>query len=66
MAKVRKIGTSVGVLIPQKLAKRQGIRVGEEVEVSLLKKRRLELINEVFGIAKGAPSFKREKGRDRV
>ncbi len=64
--KLRKVGSSLGVLIPKAIILEQGLKVGEEVELSLLKKRKIELINEVFGIAKGAPSFKREKERDRI
>jgi len=40
------------------------IRIGEEVEVALLKRRRLELIEKAFGLAKGSEPFKREH-RDR-
>ena len=60
-AKVRKVGTSLGVLIPKELAKREKIKEGEEVEVGLLKENRLRLIEKAFGIAKGAKSFGRNR-----
>lgn len=66
-AKVRRVGTSLGFLIPKEIAEREGIREGEEVQVGLLKKNRLKLIEEAFGIAKGAKPFERDRTeRDRL
>lgn len=59
--KVRKVGTSLGVLIPRELVQEQKIKEGEEVEVGLLKENRLKLIEKAFGVAKGAKSFERER-----
>lgn len=59
--KVRRVGTSLGVLIPKEVAKQERIKEGQEVEVSLLKKRRLEEIERMFGIAKGAKPFERDR-----
>lgn len=56
--KVRRIGTSLGVLIPKQLIANKSIKVGEEVEIALLKRKR-ELIAKAFGIAKGARPFER-------
>ena len=64
-AKVRKVGTSFGVLIPMEVITREGIKEGEEVELSLLKERKLEAINKLFGIAKGTKPFRRDR-TDRV
>ncbi|MBI2583826.1 MAG: AbrB/MazE/SpoVT family DNA-binding domain-containing protein [Candidatus Aenigmarchaeota archaeon] len=64
-AKVRRVGTSLGVLIPKELAEKQRIKEGEVVEVGLLKENRLKLIEKAFGIAKGAEPFERER-RDRI
>lgn len=58
--KLRHVGTSFGVLIPQKLVKKSKFKVGEEVEVAVLKKRKVDLIEKAFGIAKGAKQFKRD------
>lgn len=59
--KIRKVGTSLGVLIPKELIKKQKIKEGEEVEVGLLKENRLRLIEKAFGTAKGAKPFERDK-----
>ena len=56
--KIRRIGTSLGVLIPKQLIADKSIKEGEEVEIALLKKRK-DLIAKAFGIAKGAGSFER-------
>jgi antitoxin component of MazEF toxin-antitoxin module len=58
--KVRKIGTSLGVLIPKRLVASEHLKEGSLLEISLLKRQRRELINKYLGIAKGAGSFKRE------
>lgn len=58
-AKVRNVGTSLGILLPGKIVREEKIREGEKIEVSILKKN-LKLIEESFGIARGASKFKRE------
>jgi antitoxin component of MazEF toxin-antitoxin module len=63
--KVRKIGTSLGVLIPKRLLASEKIRNGEEIEIAVLKRKRLDLIENSFGIAKGAAGFRRVNA-DRV
>ena len=60
-AKVRRVGTSFGVLIPRGVSARAGIREGEHVEVGLLKERRIDLIEKAFGIARGAGPFHRDR-----
>lgn len=60
-AKVRKVGTSLGLLIPKKVAEQEKIREGEEVEVGILKERNLEDVLKLFGTARGAKPFVREK-----
>lgn len=62
--KVRRIGSSLGVLIPKHMIGKEKIKEGEEIEISLLKRRK-ELIAKAFGIAKGAGPFTREN-TDRV
>jgi len=59
--KVRKVGTSLGVLIPKELVGRQKIREGEEVEIGLLKQRLLEEVLKLIGTSKGTKPFKRER-----
>ena len=58
-AKIRNVGTSMGLLIPKDVAREMRIRVGEEVNVGILKKDK-ELIKRMFGSAKGAKPFERE------
>jgi len=62
--KVRRIGSSLGILIPKRMISKKKIKEGEEIEISLLKRRR-ELIAKAFGIAKGAGPFERDNS-DRV
>ena len=63
-AKVRPVGTSVGIIIPRKIMVQEKIKPGEEVEVALIKPRSPEEIEreirKIMGIAKGAKPFKRE------
>lgn len=60
-AKVRRVGTSLGVLIPKEVAIKEKIKEGEEVEVGLLKEKRLKTIEQAFGAAKGAKPFERDR-----
>jgi antitoxin component of MazEF toxin-antitoxin module len=61
-AKVRNVGTSLGILIPKSVIDKEKIRSGEKVEITLLKSngKNIEEILKLFGSAKGASSFKRE------
>lgn len=59
--KLRRIGTSLGVLIPKRLVAREHLKEGSMLEISLLKRQRRELIDKYLGIAKGVGPFKREK-----
>lgn len=58
--KIRKIGTSLGVLLPKQMLVEEKIVEGDEVEMALLNRRK-ELINKLVGVAKGAGPFKRDK-----
>lgn len=60
-AKLRKIGTSVGLLVPKGIIEEEKLKVGQEVEVSLLKKRRLEEVWKLIGTAKGTRPFERDR-----
>lgn len=63
-AKVRKVGTSLGVLMPMKIIRKENIQEGSEVDLVIMKKN-LKLLDEVFGSAKNTMfKFKRDK-RDR-
>ena len=60
-SKVRRIGSSYGVIIPREYLREQHIEEGEEVEVALLKGKRLAAIEKAFGMAKGAKPFVRDR-----
>lgn len=64
-AKLRKIGSSVGVLIPKEQLAALEVEAGDEVDIALLKHRSREEwereVNETFGIAKHAGPFVRDK-----
>ncbi len=52
-AKVRKIGTSFGVILPKEMLNLRQIREGDEIEITVFKKD-LRLLEKAFGMAKGA------------
>jgi antitoxin component of MazEF toxin-antitoxin module len=55
-AKVRMVGTSLGVLLPKEILKKENVKLGEEIEISVLrplsKEERRKIIAESFGMAK--------------
>lgn len=60
-AKIRKIGSSAGVLIPREQLREAGISVGDDVEIGLLVHRRDDDIDKLFGFARKAGPFERDK-----
>ena len=60
-AKVRKVGTSFGVLIPMEVITKEKIKEGEEIEVIILRERKLEAITRLFGSIKNAKPFERDR-----
>ena len=64
-AKLRKIGTSAGLLVPKGIIEEEKLKIGQEVEVVLFKKKKLEdieaMVDKMFGIAKGAKPFVRDR-----
>ncbi len=60
----RKVGTSLGVLIPKEASEELGLKEGETVSVTILKRKKLhELVKSGFGIARGMPAFVRERSK---
>ncbi len=59
--KIRKVGTSFGVLLPKELIREQRLREGEEVNVSVLKEKNIDKAFKMFGAARGAKPFKRDR-----
>ena len=60
-AKVRRVGSSLGILIPKDYAEENKIKQGETVDVGMLKQRRLEDVMKLFGTAKGSKPFVRDR-----
>lgn len=61
-AKVRKVGTSFGVLIPMEIISNEGIKEGEEVELSIIRRKKLDaLLKKLWGSAKGTEPFERDR-----
>ena len=63
-AKVRDVGTSLGIIIPKEVANELRIKKGQEIEVGILKKNP-KLIEKYFGIDKGAKPFVRDRTIDK-
>lgn len=64
-AKLRRIGNSVGVIIPNKIIEAEGYRQGETIHVSLPAKglaARNATLREMAGACKGKGGFQREEG----
>jgi antitoxin component of MazEF toxin-antitoxin module len=61
-AKVRNVGTSLGILIPKEVVVKEKIKTGEEIKVTMLKTnaKNIKELLKLFGSAKGASSFRRE------
>lgn len=51
-SKIRPLGSSACVLIPKEQLKDEGLEIGDEIEVALLRHRDPEEIDAGFGIAK--------------
>ncbi|MFN7990842.1 MAG: hypothetical protein U0R44_01655 [Candidatus Micrarchaeia archaeon] len=63
-AKVRRIGSSFGIIIPREQLTAMAVAEGDEVEIAMLRHRNLKSIEEGLGMAKGMKPFERDK-RDR-
>ena len=61
-ARLRKIGSSIGVLVPKEQLESLEVEAGDEVEISLLRHRNPAEIKAGFGMAKRfSKSFERDK-----
>ena len=56
-SKIRKVGSSIGLLVPKGVVMEDNLKAGEAVQVALIKRDKA-LIESAFGSAKGR-SFKR-------
>lgn len=60
--KLRKIGTSVGLLVPKEQLESLHVEIGDKVDIVLLKHKNPDEIEKGFGIAKHfSKSFERDK-----
>lgn len=59
--KVRKVGSSFGILLPKEVLVDKGIKEGETITVILPPKKNIKLLNKAFGMAKGAKPFIRDR-----
>ena len=60
-AKVRRVGTSLGFLIPKEIVQQEKIKEGQEIELNLMKRRKLEEVWKLIGTAKGTSPFERDR-----
>ena len=63
-ARLRKIGNSLGILVPSNIIEGLGFRKGDVIHVAIPPSetiKRTELLFELTGVDKKKPSFKREK-----
>lgn len=58
--KVRRIGSSLGVLFPIEIIREKGIKEGEKISV-IIPKKNLKLLEKSFGMAEGAKPFVRDR-----
>jgi len=63
--RLRQIGNSIGLLVPQEQILAIDLNIGDEVDIALLKPRTKEElkkdIKDTFGMAKNSESFVRDK-----
>jgi antitoxin component of MazEF toxin-antitoxin module len=63
-AKVRRVGNSLAVIVPDRIAKEIGAREGDRVKISLLaskSRKPREVLTEYAGIDAGAGKFERDE-----
>ena len=65
-AKVRKVGTSLGILIPNEQVVKENIKEGEMLSWGFLRQKNIRGILRFKGIDKGAKPFERDEEEDRV
>ncbi len=60
--KIRRVGTSLGVLLPKKLIEKEGLKEGQMVEISITRRPTPKELEKLIGSAKWLKGFEREKG----
>ena len=60
-SKLRRVGTSFGILLPNEIIKQRRMKEGEKISIIIPQKKSLRLIEEAFGSVKSNIKFKRDK-----
>ena len=63
-AKLRRIGNSLGIIIPKEIIETAGLKEGDIIQVSIISshlENRGRILRSIAGTCKGAEPFKREK-----
>ncbi|MBI5224851.1 hypothetical protein HY989_03190 [Candidatus Micrarchaeota archaeon] len=60
ISKIRPIGTSLGIIIPNEILKEEKLVSGNDVKFTIIKQD-FKLLERMFGSAKNAKEFSREK-----
>jgi antitoxin component of MazEF toxin-antitoxin module len=64
-SKLRRVGNSLGVIIPSKIIEEMGFRKGDMIQVAIPPSepgKKNKLLKKLAGIDKEKPPFKRDKG----
>lgn len=61
-AKIRKVGTSFGLLIPAESVSKNKLKEGSKIRVAILREN-TKMAEELFGSVKARPFIRREKDR---
>lgn len=64
VSKLRPIGSSACVIVPKEVLEQEGLKMGEELTLSIVS-RDFSRLEKLFGSAKGAKPFVRDR-RDRI
>lgn len=63
-AKLRKVGNSLGVIIPKEVIEAAGLKEGDTIQISIISSHledRNRILRSIAGTCKGAEPFEREK-----
>ena len=59
-SKVLQIGSSLGILIPKEIVQEEKLKVGKEIQVSIIH-RNFKLLDQLMGTVKSAKPFVRDR-----
>lgn len=58
--KLRPVGNALGVILPSSLVKKEKLKSGEVIKLSIIKPKKVR-IEDLLGLTKGAGPFERER-----